>query len=87
MPKLDYVYTDPSTSSFTSSTNPTPFGIYDNDLNFISESLQVTKFVARKLGYPIMQVEIGSGSIWACFEEAVSDYSQQINTYLSLIHI
>ncbi len=81
MPKLDYVYTDPSTSSFTSSTNPTPFGIYDNDLNFISESLQVTKFVARKLGYPIMQVEIGSGSIWACFEEAVSDYSQQINTY------
>ena len=28
-----------------------------------------------------MQLEFGSGSIYACFEEAVSEYSQQINHY------
>ena len=81
MPKSVYVYEDPTTSSFTSSTAPTPFGIYDSDTQFISESLQVTKYVAKKLGHPVMQLEINSGSIWACFEEAVSDYSKEINTY------
>ena len=28
-----------------------------------------------------MQLEFNSGSIYACFEEAVSEYSQQINHY------
>jgi hypothetical protein len=28
-----------------------------------------------------MQLEMPSGSIWACFEEATSDYSQYINNY------
>ena len=79
MPKLDSVYTDPSNPSQV--TSSTPFGIYDSDIQFQSESLEVCKYVARKLGHPIMQVEINSGSIYACFEEAISDYSQQINTY------
>jgi len=37
--------------------------------------------VASKLGHPVMQLEFGSGSMYACFEEAVSEYSQQINHY------
>ena len=59
----------------------TPYGIYDNDVAFISESVDVAKYVARKLGHPVMQLEFNSSSIYACFEESISDYSQYINNY------
>jgi|TARA_R110000824_G_scaffold181739_3_gene362599 hypothetical protein len=81
MPKSDFIYSDPTTSSFSSSSDPTPYGIYDNDNAFITESLDVCKYVSRKLGHPVMQLEFYSASIWACFEEATSDYSQHINNY------
>ena len=79
MPKFDFLYEDPSSTNNASGS--TPYGIYDADVQFQSESLQVCKYVARKLGHPVMQLEFNSGSIYACFEEAVSEYSQQINHY------
>ena len=79
MPKFDFIYTDPT--SVDQVTGSTPYGIYDTDAQFQSESLQVCKYVSRKLGHPVMQLEFNSGSIYACFEEAVSEYSQQINHY------
>ena len=79
MSKFQFTYTDPTISDFTSSNQPTPYSIYDNDNSFISESVQVSKYVSRKLGHPVMQLEFNSASIWACFEEATSDYSQYIN--------
>ena len=81
MSKFQYTYTDPTLADFTASTQPTPYGIYDNDKAFISESVDVSRYVSRKLGHPVMQLEMPSGSIWACFEEAASDYSQYINNY------
>jgi len=81
MPKSDFIYTDPTISNFTTSATPTPYGIYDTDIAFISESIDVAKYVSRKLGHPVMQLEFNSSSIWACFEEATSDYSQYINNY------
>ena len=77
--KFSYIYEDPTTTNAISSS--TPFGIYDNDNQFQNDSLSVTKYVARKLGHPIMQLEFNSGSIYAIFEESVSEYSQQINHY------
>ena len=77
--KFGYIYTDPTETLQV--TGSTPYGIYDNDVQFQSESLQACKFVARRLGYPVMQLEFNSGSIYAMFEEAVSEYSQQINHY------
>jgi len=79
MPKFDFIYTDPT--SVNQVTGSTPYGIYDADAQFQSESLQVCKYVSRKLGHPVMQLEFNSGSIYACFEEAISEYSQQINHY------
>ena len=81
MSKFAYLYEDPTTTSFSSSLNfknvgsgsgPTPYGTYDSDTSFVSESVDVSKYVSRKLGHPVMQLEFNSGSIWACFEEAVS---------------
>ena len=78
MAKSDFIYTDPTDFSISGST---PYGTYDNDHHFQSESLSVCKFVARRLGHPVMQLEFDSGSIYAMFEESVSEYSQHINNY------
>ena len=77
MPKLDYAYTDPS--SFVS--GQTPYGTYDADSTFQTDIVSVTKWCAQRLGFPVLQLEIPSGSIYACFEEAVNEYSQHINNY------
>jgi hypothetical protein len=77
MPKLDYAYSDPS--SFTA--GHTPYGTYDADSTFSTDIVSVTKWTAKRLGYPVLQLEIPSGSIYACFEEAVNEYSQHINNY------
>ena len=78
MPKLDYAYSDPS-GSFTS--GQTPYGTYDADSTFQSDIQSVTKWVAKRLGFPVLQLEIPSGSIYACFEESINEYSQHINNY------
>jgi hypothetical protein len=62
--KFQYTYTDPTLANFTSSTQPTPYGIYDTDTAFISESVDVARYVSRKLGHPVMQLEMDSGSIY-----------------------
>ena len=81
MPDKTFTYSDPSTFNQITASNATPFGIYNTDKSFVSESLSVCKFVSRKLGHPVMQLEFNSGSIYACYEEAVSDYSTYINNY------
>tara|TARA_Y100000310_G_scaffold281099_1_gene301368 strand:+ start:1121 stop:2299 length:1179 start_codon:yes stop_codon:yes gene_type:complete len=79
MSKFNYLYEDPTIES--QSVGQTPYGIYDSDETFQSESLKICKFVSRRLGHPIMQLEFNSGSIYACFEESISEYSQQIHHY------
>ena len=78
MPKLDYAYSDPA-GSFVS--GQTPYGTYDADSTFQTDIQAVTKWVAKRLGYPVLQLEIPSGSIYACFEESISEYSSHINNY------
>ena len=56
----------------------TPFGFYDNDAIFQSDGPKVANFVARKLGYGVMDVELDYGNIYACFEEAVSVYAEEV---------
>ena len=79
MSKFLFLYVEPSAGSNVS--GQTPHGIYDSDTEFQDDSLTTCKYVASKLGHPVMQLEFNSGSIYACFEEAVSEYSQQINHY------
>ena len=70
-------------SSFTS--GQTPFGLYDSDTDFSgSGASSVDRFAdwaARRLGYPIMAVELPSGSLYACFEESITEYSAQVNQF------
>ena len=66
-------------SSFASGN--TPWGFYDADTEFISSVDKFADWSARRLGYPIMSVELQSGSFYACFEEAVTEYSAQVNQF------
>ena len=59
----------------------TPFGFYDSDAEFASEAVKVSKFCATRLGYPMMDVELQSGSFFACFEEAVTTYGNLVFQY------
>jgi hypothetical protein len=56
----------------------TPFGFYDKDSVFQTDGPKVANFCARKLGWPIMEVELQSGSFYACFEEAISIYAEEL---------
>ena len=79
MSKFNYLYEEPTIALQV--TGSTPHGIYDSDSEFQTDSLTVCKYVASKLGHPVMQLEFNSGSIYATYEEATSEYSQQINNY------
>ena len=56
----------------------TPFGFYDNDTEYQSDGPKVANYCARKLGYPVLDVEINDLNIYACFEEAVSIYAEEL---------
>jgi len=68
----------------------TPFGFYDLDAQYQVDGPKVANFVARKLGYPIMDVELQDQNIYTCFEDAVTTYGNELylfkirDNYLSL---
>jgi len=67
--------------SSTFATGQTPFGFYDTDTAFQADADKVAKFCATRLGYPLMDVELQSGSFYACFEEAVTTYGNEVFQY------
>ena len=67
--------------SSTFSPGATPFGFYDVDLDFQLDADKVVNFCATRLGYPLMDVELTSGSMYACFEEAVTTYGTEVFQY------
>ena len=68
------------TSTFTSGSS-TPFGIYDSDSLFQVDAPKVASWCAKRLGYPIIDVELQGDNFFAVFEEAVSEYSAQVNQF------
>lgn len=56
----------------------TPFGFYDLDPAFAFDADKVASFCATRLGYGLLDVELQSGSFYACFEEAISTYASEM---------
>ena len=67
--------------SFSTTQNPTPFGFFDSDLDFQTEADNMVLFVKRKLGDDVLSVELTKKQIWACFEEAFTEYGALVNQY------
>lgn len=67
--------------SSTFATGSTPFGFYDTDTDFQTDADKVASFCGTRLGFPLMDVELNSGSFYACFEEAVTTYGNEVFQY------
>jgi len=59
----------PGSSSFTSGS--TPFGYYDTDPRFVYDVDRVATWCARRLGYPITDIELQDVNFYAAFEESI----------------
>lgn len=69
-----------ASGSFISGSS-TPFGLYDADTDFRNDAPKTATWVAKRLGYPIINVELDNEQIFACFEESTSEYSAQVNQF------
>jgi len=74
---VEYIY--PGSSSF--SAGDTPFGTFDSDSLFVTDAPKVANWCAKRLGYPVQNVELVDENLFACFEEATSEYASQVNQF------
>ena len=71
----------PGSSSFANISNPTPFAFFDTDTSFISDADKVSDWCAKRLGYPLVDVELQDVNFYTCFEEAVNEYGSQVYNF------
>ena len=69
----------PGSSSFA--PGETPFGFYDNDIEFQIDADKFSVFAARRLGYPIVDVELQNLNFYAALEEAVTIYANELYAF------
>lgn len=69
----------PGSSSFF--PGDTPFGFYDYDYQFQTDADKVSNFCARRLGYPLVDVELQNINFYTAFEEAVTTYGNEIYAF------
>ena len=69
----------PGSSSFF--PGDTPFGFYDYDYQFQTDADKVADFCARRLGYPLVDVELQATNFYTAFEEAVTTYGNEIYAF------
>ena len=66
----------PGSSSFTPGS--TPFGFYDYEVSFQQEADKVANWCARRLGYPLMEIELQDINFYTAFEEAITVYGNEV---------
>ena len=69
----------PGSSSFDASL--TPFSFYDTDNDFTSSAVQTADWCAKRLGYPLVDVELQAVNFFTCFEEATNEYGAQLYNF------
>ena len=66
----------PGSSCF--SPGNTPFGFYDNETDFQTDSDKFSLFASRRLGYPLVEIELQDVNFYAAFEEAITTYGNEV---------
>ena len=69
----------PGSSSFF--PGDTPFGFYDYEYQFQTDADKVADFCARRLGFPISNVELQPSHFYTAFEEAITAYGNEVYAY------
>lgn len=67
--------------TLSSPIGKTPFGFFDNDQSFVGFAPRAADWAAKRLGHPIVDVEMIDVQFYACFEEAITEYSSQVNQF------
>lgn len=78
----------PGSGSVVTSSN-VPYGFYLNEspnatgsIGYFEYDCQASAaWAAKRLGYPIVDIEMLDVNFYACFEEAVSEYGAQVNQF------
>lgn len=68
-------------ATFANTTNPTPFGFFNNESEFKTEADNIVVFVKRKLGDDVLSVELTKKQIWGNLEESSLEYGSILNQY------
>ena len=66
----------PGSSSFDASL--TPFSFYDDDNSFQTDAVNVADWCAKRLGYPLIDIELQAANFFTAFEEATNEYGKQL---------
>ena len=66
----------PGSSSFDASL--TPFSFYDSDTTFQTDAVNVADWCAKRLGYPLVDIELQAANFFTAFEEATNEYGKQL---------
>jgi hypothetical protein len=69
----------PGSSSFQ--PGETPFGFYDTDPQFQTDIDKFAVFASRRLGYPLVEIELQDLNFYAAFEEAITTYGNELYAY------
>ena len=69
----------PGSSSFQ--PGETPFGFYDYDPQFQSDADKFAIFASRRLGYPLVEIELQDLNFYAALEEAITTYGNEVYAY------
>jgi hypothetical protein len=59
----------------------TPFAMYDTDPIFVNDCYSAAIWGANRLGYPVVDIELIDVNFYSCYEEAVNEYSSQVNQW------
>lgn len=59
----------------------TPYGFYDSDPVFAREAFSAAQWAAKRLGFPIIDIEMLDVNFYACYEEAVNEYGKELNQF------
>jgi len=69
----------PGSSSFDATA--TPFSFYDTDTVFQTDAVNIADWCAKRLGYPLVDIELQAANFFTCFEEATNEYGAQLYNF------
>ena len=69
----------PGSSSFDASL--TPFSFYDSDTSFQTDAVTTADWCAKRLGYPLIDIELQAANFFTAFEEATNEYGAQLYNF------
>ena len=63
----------------TFAAGQTPFGFYDTDNSFQNDVVTTADWCAKRLGYPLVDIELQPINIFTAFEEHIDLKQQSLN--------